>query len=62
MVRVQPVKVAQIDDGLALIDSGLKPGDRVVVDGQYKLQTGSRIKISTESKVSHGTTTTAGIE
>jgi multidrug efflux system membrane fusion protein len=40
-VAIQPVQVAQIDGGLALIDQGLKPGEQVVVDGQYKLQTGS---------------------
>ena len=30
----------------ALIDSGLTPGQRVVVEGQYKLQDGSLVKIS----------------
>ncbi len=45
-VEVRPVTVAQIEGGEALIDSGLKAGERVVVDGQYKLQTGSRVKIS----------------
>lgn len=43
-VEVRPVKVAQIDRGEALIDDGLKPGERIVVDGQYKLQTGSKVK------------------
>lgn len=41
-VRMAPLKVAQIQDGYALIDAGLKPGDRVVVDGQYKLKPGAR--------------------
>jgi len=43
-VKMAPVKVAQIDQGQALIDSGLTPGQRVVVDGQYKLQPGSKVK------------------
>jgi len=43
-VAMRPVKVAQIEAGEALIDSGLKPGERVVVDGQYKLQVGSHVK------------------
>lgn len=43
-VKMSPVQVAQIDQGQALIDSGLSPGERVVVDGQYKLQPGSKIK------------------
>jgi multidrug efflux system membrane fusion protein len=43
-VKQQPVTVAQIDGGEALIDSGLQAGEPVVVDGQYKLQDGSKIK------------------
>ena len=38
-----PIKVAQISDGQALIDSGLKANETVVVDGQYKLQPGTRV-------------------
>jgi multidrug efflux system membrane fusion protein len=43
-VKMRPVKVAQIESGEALIDGGLKPGEHVVVDGQYKLQAGSHVK------------------
>jgi multidrug efflux system membrane fusion protein len=43
-VTMRPLKVAQIDNGEALIDSGLEAGELVVVDGQYKLQDGSRVK------------------
>jgi len=43
-VKMVPVKVGQVDQNEALIDSGLNEGDRVVVDGQYKLQPGSKIK------------------
>jgi multidrug efflux system membrane fusion protein len=42
-VETRPVKVAQISGGLALIDSGLKAKEQVVVDGQYKLQPGTRV-------------------
>jgi multidrug efflux system membrane fusion protein len=35
--------VAQVDNNEALIDDGLKPGEKVVVDGQYKLQPGAKI-------------------
>jgi membrane fusion protein, multidrug efflux system len=42
-VQMQPVTVAQIDGGQALINSGLAPNETVVVAGQYKLQPGSRI-------------------
>jgi multidrug efflux system membrane fusion protein len=43
--QVRKIKVAQIDRGQALIEEGLTPGERVVVDGQYKLQPGSKIKL-----------------
>jgi multidrug efflux system membrane fusion protein len=50
-VEVRPVKVApsiadQVGQGMTMIDDGLKPGERIVVDGQYKLQTGSRVKVA----------------
>ena len=32
-------------DGNALIDSGLKAGEQVVVDGQYRLQPGTHVAI-----------------
>jgi multidrug efflux system membrane fusion protein len=44
-VAMQPLKVAQITDGEALIDSGLKAGEQVVVDGQYRLQPGTHVTI-----------------
>ena len=43
--QVRPVGVAQISEGQALISSGLKAGETVVVDGQYKLQPGTRVNI-----------------
>jgi len=44
-VAIQPIKVAQITDGQALIDSGLKADEQVVVDGQYKLQPGTHVTL-----------------
>jgi len=43
-VKMRPLKVAQMDGGEALIEDGLKAGEVVVVDGQYKLQDGSSVK------------------
>ena len=43
-VKMRQLKVAQIDNGEALIDDGLNAGEIVVVDGQYKLQDGSHVK------------------
>ncbi|WP_426536287.1 efflux RND transporter periplasmic adaptor subunit [Bradyrhizobium sp. McL0615] len=42
--ELRSVHVAQISDGRALIDQGLKSGDVVVVDGQYRLKEGSRVQ------------------
>jgi membrane fusion protein, multidrug efflux system len=44
-VAVRPVKVAQVSNGQALIDSGLSVGEQVVVDGQYKLQPGIHVTL-----------------
>jgi membrane fusion protein, multidrug efflux system len=50
-VEVRPVKLAmrsgaEVGRGEAVIEDGLRPGERVVVDGQYKLQQGSRVKMA----------------
>ena len=42
-VRNQPIAVTQIQDGIAVIGSGLAANQRVVVDGQYKLKPGSKV-------------------
>lgn len=49
-VAVRKIKVAQIDRGQALIEEGLSAGEPVVVDGQYKLQPGSKVKLPEQSK------------
>ena len=42
--QLRPVTVAQISQGQALIDKGLEANENVVVDGQYRLQQGSRVQ------------------
>jgi membrane fusion protein, multidrug efflux system len=44
---IRPIKVAQISEGQALIDSGLEANEQVVTDGQYKLQPGVHVTILT---------------
>jgi membrane fusion protein, multidrug efflux system len=46
-VAIRPIKVAQVSDGQALIDSGLQANEQVVIDGQYKLQSGTRVTLLT---------------
>jgi len=43
-VEMRPLKVAQTENNEALIDTGLQPGEQVVVDGQYKLQPGAHVE------------------
>ena len=44
-VAIKQIKVAQITDGQALIDSGLDANEQVVVDGQYTLQPGAHVTL-----------------
>ncbi len=37
---------AQVKQGEDIIEDGLQAGERVVVEGQYKLQQGSRVKLA----------------
>jgi membrane fusion protein, multidrug efflux system len=43
-VKLAPKLQDQVEQPEVVVDEGLRPGERVVVDGQYKLQKGSRIK------------------
>jgi multidrug efflux system membrane fusion protein len=42
-VERRAVEVASIQDGIAVVTKGLAPGERVVVDGQYRLTNGARV-------------------
>ena len=42
-VQSQPISLVQIEDGVAIVSSGLSAGQKVVVDGQYKLKPGSHV-------------------
>ncbi|WP_395457714.1 efflux RND transporter periplasmic adaptor subunit (plasmid) [Azospirillum melinis] len=44
-VEQRPIKVARQEETKAIVEEGLTPGERVVVDGQYRLQPGSKIRI-----------------
>ena len=47
-VEMRPIKVAQIDEGIALVDSGLDPGQNVVVLGQDRLRPGAAVVASAD--------------
>ena len=44
VTQPRPVRVERMQDGLAVIQQGLDAGQRVVVDGQYKLKPGSKVR------------------
>ena len=44
-VSMRPVRAGVVQDGMTQIESGLKAGEHVVVDGQYKLQNGSKVRV-----------------
>lgn len=43
-IAVQPVRIGSAQDGLWLVEDGLKDGDRVVVDGFQKFAAGDRVR------------------
>ncbi len=44
-VKLTPVTVGRMQDGWALIADGLTNGQEVVVDGQYRLEDGSKVSV-----------------
>jgi multidrug efflux system membrane fusion protein len=47
-VERRPVEVAVVQGGLAVIAKGLSPGEKVVVNGQYRLTDGARVRLSSK--------------
>ncbi len=43
-VSLRPVKIALADGGRTALSEGVKPGERVVVDGQLRLKDGARVR------------------
>jgi membrane fusion protein, multidrug efflux system len=44
-VERRAVQVASVQDDIAVVTKGLTPGERVVVDGQYRLTEGARVRL-----------------
>jgi multidrug efflux system membrane fusion protein len=47
-VEQRPVEADQVNDEVAIVSKGLSADERVVVDGQYRLQAGSRVDAKTQ--------------
>jgi multidrug efflux system membrane fusion protein len=53
----RPVKLRRTAGDIAIVDGELSPGEQVVIDGQLRLQQGSRVQIKTTADtVARGTT------
>lgn len=44
-VQRRVIKVAAIQDGLAVVSEGLKPGEHIVVEGQFRLIDGAHVRL-----------------
>lgn len=45
-IERRTVKVGPVRDGTAVIEAGISPGERVVVDGQFKLRPGAKVAVT----------------
>lgn len=53
-VERRPVEVTATQDGISVIGKGLSPGDKIVVEGQYRLTDGARVQPSTPTPATSG--------
>jgi membrane fusion protein, multidrug efflux system len=61
-VELRPIKTGATKNGESVIQSGLKPGETVVTDGQLRLISGSRVEVkSADALKSQGTASTPAL-
>lgn len=49
LAQIRPVHVAIEQDGISVVDSGLRAGERIVINGQYKLKPGAEVVDSAQA-------------
>ena len=49
VAQKRPLKVGVLNKTTAIIDGGLQPGEQVVTDGQYRIQAGSKLDVTTQA-------------
>jgi multidrug efflux system membrane fusion protein len=54
---VRQIRVGPTAEDLTIVDSGVSEGDRVVIDGQYKLQTNSPVSVTSPPAAGAGRST-----
>ena len=47
-VEERPLEATAVDDDIAIVTKGLTADEKVVVNGQYRLQPGARVDAKTE--------------
>jgi multidrug efflux system membrane fusion protein len=45
VVQKRPIEIGFTNKTIAIVNGGLVAGEQVVTDGQYRIQTGSRVEI-----------------
>jgi multidrug efflux system membrane fusion protein len=60
-VSIRPVQVSQRVRAVALVSEGLRAGETVVVQGQYRLRPGAVVVVSDPAQVPNATTGSAGM-
>ena len=48
-VQKRPLKVGALNKTTAIIGGGLQPGERIVIDGQYRIQAGSKVEAAAQA-------------
>lgn len=59
VVERRDLEVAGMQDGIAIIDKGIAAGERIVVDGQYRLTNGARVRIDEDKPSTEAPATAA---
>jgi len=49
-VEMRKIEVSQTDQGVSVIKKGLSAGERIVVDGQFRLDQGTKVAVQTAAK------------
>ncbi len=53
-VERRQVDVAAVQDGIAVVSKGLAPGEKIVVEGQYRLTQGARVRLASPKRGAAG--------
>ena len=56
-VEYRPVVPGRVVDGLRTVQSGLKPGERVVINGMMRVRPGIKVAATNASMVAESATT-----